>query len=121
MGKRGIFAILVFSTIVSLAFFLIIFFFVNPFTANWLLVLVFYIDIIILATSVLAITFLYFRIKFSEGKTNFLPISVSIRQAFLVSIAVVGILLLKAGRILNIWDAALLILAVILIEFYYKK
>jgi hypothetical protein len=121
MGKRGFFAILIISTIISLCVFCILFFLTNPFTASWSVILFFYIDMVVFLTSVVAIFLMSIRSNLNKGKTNFLPFASSLRQGFLVSIAATGILLLKAGRILNPWDGALLILAVILIEFYYKK
>lgn len=121
MGKRGFFAILFISLIVSAAVFLIIFYLVNPYTTAWITILVFYIDLIILFTSVLTIIFFYFRSSIQSKTSSLLPFSISLRQGFLASIAIVGLLLLKAGRILNIWDAVLLVIVVVLIEFYYKN
>ncbi len=121
MGKRGFFAILIIATLISLAVFFIIFYLVNPYTTTWITILVFYSDLIILLTSVLTIIIFYFRSNALSGQTNQLPFSQSLRQGFLISIVGIGLLLLKAGRILNLWDGILLIIVVILIEFYYKK
>jgi len=121
MSKKGFFAILILVLLLSIASFCIILFGVNPYKTSWHLFIFFYISIFIIIFCISSIIGLWLRIYFSSGKTNYMPTGTVLRQSFLIAIGVLGLLLLQAARILNWWDGILLILAVFLIDLYFKK
>ena len=55
----------------------------------------------------------------SKNEAYYENITISFRQGILASISVIGVLLMQALRILNIFDGILFVLSIILLEFYF--
>ena len=66
-------------------------------------------------------TLIGLQIRKSINK-NSLPsyLITSLRQGLLITLALIGILLLHITNVLNWWDGILLVLAIILLEFYFR-
>jgi len=60
------------------------------------------------------------RIRLSRREVLYAHLGVSFRQATLISLVVVGLLLLQAARVLNWWDGILLVSAILLLELYFR-
>ncbi len=61
----------------------------------------------------------YLRLWFSSNEYYYENITVSFRQALLVTFAFVGLLGLQALKILNIFDGILFVISILLLEFYF--
>ena len=60
------------------------------------------------------------RIRLSRREVLYAHLGVSFRQAILISLVIVGLLLLQAARVLNWWDGILLVSAILLLELYFR-
>ena len=72
----------------------------------------------------MTITYFSFFIKNKFIGNKVLPkkiLSGSFRQAILISLAIIGLLLLQLTRVLNWWDGFLLVTAVLLLELYFRS
>ena len=61
------------------------------------------------------------QIRISVNKSYLISYLItSLRQGFLISLALIGILLLRITNVLNWWDGILLVSAILLLEFYFR-
>ncbi len=60
------------------------------------------------------------RIRVSKREILYAHLGTSLRQAILLSLVIVGLLLLLAARVLNWWDGILLVSAILLLELYFR-
>ncbi len=60
------------------------------------------------------------RIRLSKREILYAHLGISLRQAILFSLVIVGLLLLQAARVLNWWDGVLLVSAILLLELYFR-
>jgi hypothetical protein len=84
----------------------------------------FYLSLFLAMTSSLSVLGLLFRIKFSKEEVIFKIVTISFRQAMMLSFLVIGSLFLKSKNLLTWWNIVFLILALIILEFFfisYKK
>ena len=62
----------------------------------------------------------YGRVLASRGEVIYANIGVSFRQAVLIAFAVVALLILQSFRLLTWWDGGLLVVAIMLLELYFR-
>lgn len=62
----------------------------------------------------------WLRVKITKGEVVYAHIGTSFRQGILLSLACIGLLLLQAARVLTWWDGTLLVLAILLVELYFR-
>ena len=62
----------------------------------------------------------FIRLRVSQKEIVYAHLGVSFRQAVLLSLALIGLLLLQATQVLNWWDGILLITAILLLELFFR-
>lgn len=62
----------------------------------------------------------YLRVWLSKKEVIYAHISPSARQAILISLYIIIILALQAIRLVNIWTASLLAIAILFLEFFFR-
>lgn len=102
------------------AAFAMVVFSVNPFKADIVSISTFFISLFFAVASTLTIILLYFRSRIKSEETPTALLGISFRYAALVSLAFVGLLVLQALRILTWWDGALVVIAILLIEMFFR-
>ncbi len=60
------------------------------------------------------------RILISKREVLYAHLPISIRQATLIALALVGLLFLQSLRVLSVVDAGALVLAILLLELYFR-
>ena len=93
---------------------------VDPFVADLRILVAFFVSLFLGLT--LAITFMGYliRVKLSRKEVVFAHLGIAFRQAALISLAGVGILILSSFSVLTWWTAILLVAAVLLLELFSK-
>lgn len=91
----------------------------DPVSAGLGGLVLFYFSLFLWLSGLFILAGFYFRIYFTSAKTPFVILFNSIRQALIFALAVDILLVLKSMRILNIINAAFLIIAIIFTEAYY--
>ena len=81
--------------------------------------IVFFISLFFAIVGTFTIIGFYLRLWFTSNEYYYENITISFRQAILVSVVVVGLLGLQALRILNLFDGILFISSILLLEFYF--
>ncbi len=99
---------------------LIIIFRLDPFTSTALAVPFFLTALFLALVGTLTLVGFYFRVWFRKGEIYLQHISISLREAILLTIAVEIALVFQILRILTWWDAILIAVAVSLVEIYFS-
>lgn len=99
----------------------LIFFNVNPYTSPIWMIFLFYFTFFLLWTSFFGIIGFYLKIWASNREVIFAHILPTLRQSVLVGISLTGLLFLFQIKVLSWWVATLFILAVVMIELYFRK
>ena len=94
---------------------------VNPFKADFISIISFFVSLFFAISATLTAIIFYFRGRKEDEENLAKKLGVSFRHASLVALAGVGLLILQAFRILNWWDGALLVIAILLIEMYFRS
>ncbi|OIP23501.1 hypothetical protein COX95_01380 [bacterium CG_4_10_14_0_2_um_filter_33_32] len=92
---------------------------IDPYNAGNIGLISFFMSLFFALIGTLTIVGFYLRIWFSKNEQYYENITVSFRQAILISIAVLGLLGLQSLKILNIFDGILFVLSIILLESYF--
>lgn len=107
------------STVLCWIAWLLTLFNLDPRTAGALGFLSFFTSLFFALVGTITIIGFYFRLWFSKNEYYYENITISFRQAVLASLSVTGLLVLQALRLLNLFDGILLVLSIILLEFYF--
>ncbi len=97
---------------------------VDPTAAGILGFIFFYFSLFLSLTGTLAVLGLLLRMKFGKEGLVFKTVTISFRQATLLSFLVIGSLILKSQGIFTWWNIIFLVLALTVLEFFfmsYKK
>lgn len=120
--KTRIYLFLLFCvTLFTLGFFILMFFNVNPYTSDNLTISMFFISFFIFLTGLLFLLGFYFRVKISNNEVFYANFAPSFRQALLISLVLVGLLVLKSLKVLAWWDGIMFALSVLLLELYFQN
>ncbi|MFZ5364562.1 MAG: hypothetical protein ACOZAG_03725 [Patescibacteria group bacterium] len=92
---------------------------VDPTTAGVLGFIFFYLSLFLSLVGTLSVLGLLLRMKFGNEELVFKTVTVSFRQATLLGLIVIGGLILKSQKILTWWNIIFLVLALVIIEFFY--
>jgi hypothetical protein len=110
---------LVFGTLLSLAAFCSVLWFVDPFTSGVLAHIFFYLTLFLAAVGVFALIGIALRKKFVPGMLSD-QFAVSMRQAVLLSALVSALLILQANNILFWWVGITLVLFIVTVEIFFN-
>jgi len=106
---------------ISVASLIVLLFNINPFEAQPKTLIYFLLSLFLGLATIICL-FLY-SLRMARGQKYLATkyMKVSVRQGFLVSVLVVGLLLLLAMKSLNWWDGLLLVASIVLIELYFRN
>lgn len=108
------------GTLFGLGIWLLILFNYNPFKADMLTITVFFACLLIWLTGLITLIGFYIKVKANNHEVIYSLLMPTIRQSLLISLAIVGLLLLSSLRVLNWWDALMLIITMALLELFFK-
>ncbi len=91
----------------------------DPFTSTTLALPFFFGSIFFAVVGTLTLLGFYLRVWFGSGEIYSAHISLALRQAVLVAVALCFALLFQILKILTWWDATLIVAAVLLVEAYF--
>ncbi|KKP89217.1 MAG: hypothetical protein UR93_C0001G0049 [Berkelbacteria bacterium GW2011_GWA2_35_9] len=108
------------STLVAFAIWIYILYNFDPFSGDILAILSFFGTLFFWLSGILTMIMIFVRINlFSKNSIN-TNISISIRQATILSVLIVSLLGLNSLNVLNTLQACILIFIAILLEFFIK-
>lgn len=105
------------GTLLSLAAFASVVWSVDPFTSGWTGQIFFFATLFLTLCGLLTLGGIYFRKRFSPGMFTE-QLRVSFRQAFLLSLLVIGLVILQIFSLLFWWVGLTLILFIITVEIF---
>lgn len=94
---------------------------VNPNQAPFWIIILFYLTLFIIFTSIITLVSYNLKVKANNKEVIYSQIGPSLRQSALLSIIFIGFLFLEQIKVLNWWVAGMLIIAIVLIELYYRS
>ncbi len=97
----------------------VVIFNINPFEAEFLGLLLFYISLFLALLGTLSLIGFFLRTLFSKQELVFKHLGGSLRQAFFFSTLIVGTLLLKGTKLYSWWAIILLILGITILEIFF--
>jgi hypothetical protein len=100
------------------AWFLVIYY-IDPVEAGGMGLGLFFATLFFTLVGIFTVIGFSLRKYFLNNELLFTLIGLSFRQAVWISLIIVGLLIMQGARILNWWDAALLIVSVSLLEAYF--
>lgn len=107
------------ATILGWASWLVVINNLSPFMSGYLALTLFYSSFFIALTGTFSILNYYLRITVSKHKKYFQHINTALRQGSLLSLMIVVGLVFQRLRVLTWWDALLILIIVLLIEYYF--
>ncbi|KKQ18237.1 MAG: hypothetical protein US31_C0007G0043 [Berkelbacteria bacterium GW2011_GWA1_36_9] len=99
----------------------LIFFNVNPYTSPVWMIFLLYFSFFLFWMSFFGVIGFYLKIWASNREVIFAHLLPTLRQSVLMGIALTGLLFLFQIKVLSWWVAVLFILAVLMIELYFRK
>ena len=106
-----------FGSLLSFAAFASVLWFIDPFTSGWPGHAFFYITLFLSLTGILTILGIVFRKRFSPGMFTE-QMRISFRQAVLLSLLIIGLIILQIFSLLFWWVGLTLILFIITVEIF---
>lgn len=110
---------LIVGTLIALAAFASVLWFIDPYTTGIGSHFFFYLTLFLSSGGIFAIAGILIRKKFMPGILAE-QMSASIRQAILLSLLVTGLVMLQTFNVLMWWVAATLILFIIILEIFFN-
>ena len=94
---------------------------IDPTGAGFLGFVFFYLSLFLSLVGTLAVLGLLLRMKFGNEELVFKTVTTSFRQAILLGLLTIGGLILKSQRILTWWNIIFLVLALVVMEFFFMS
>lgn len=94
---------------------------VNPYTSPYWMLVLFYFTFFLFWLAFFGIIGFYLKIWATNREVIFSHLLPTLRQAVFLSLAIVGVLFLWQIKALSWWVAALFVLAIGLVELYFRK
>lgn len=92
---------------------------ISPFISGYLALSFFYSSLFIALTGTFTILNYYLRVAISKGKNSYQHINTALRQGSLLSLMTIAGLVFQRLRVLTWWDALLILIIVLLVEYYF--
>lgn len=99
--------------------FLLIFFNTNPYEGGNLIIFSFFGSLFFAVWGTFTLLDFYFRVFISKNEIYYANINIALREGFLFSLCILGLLILKSINFLNFLNGFLLLLAITSLEFYF--
>jgi len=93
---------------------------IDPYQTDWFSRVMFFFFLLVFLWGTIALAMYYWRKKEGSSSSRFSRIKACIRQGLVLSAGVVGLLVLKTIDVLNILSASVYIIALILIELFFR-
>lgn len=93
---------------------------VDPFNTDWFSIAMFYVFALVAICGVITMVMYYIRKRKSQLNAQNLLYS-CIRQGLIISLGLVGLAILQTINVLNVLSASVYIIALVLIEFYFRS
>ncbi len=112
--------VMIISTLLCWGAWLLVVWQINPFEANFISFLIFYMSLFLALIGTLAIVGFLLRIIFyKKREPYFRQVKKSFRHSIFLTILLVAALILQSQRFLNWWNLIILMLAVIFFELFF--
>jgi hypothetical protein len=121
MGLRLYLFSLYSTLIVALGLWLLVFLNVNPFQAPYWIVGIFYLTLFLFFVALFAIILFYLKVWLTNREVIFSHLMPSLRQSMILALMIVGLLFLEQVGVLNWWVAGLFVIAVAMIELFFRS
>jgi len=109
------------SAVLCFAAWLLILTNIDPAAAGWQGLSLFYLSLFFALVSFFTLAVFFVRSRISSERPAFSKVSVSFRQGILFSIVLAGSLILQGFRMLNWRNGLLLLVIVLVLEFYFMR
>jgi len=121
MTHRKYLSIVAVTSALSWIAFVTVIFKFNPEEFTSLALTFFYLTVFIALSCTFTLIGYYFRLWLYRNEIFYAHINISLRQGVILSLIAVGCLVLLMLRVLSWWSGGLLILASVLLEFYFSS
>jgi len=109
------------TLVISIGLWLLIIVNVNPYQAPVWIVAIFYLTLFLFFVAFFAIILFYLKIWLTNREVIFSHLMPSLRQSMILALIIVGLLFLQQVRVLNWWVAGLFVIAVAMIELFFRS
>ncbi len=94
---------------------------VNPFQSPFWMIIIFYLSLFLFWAALFSLIGFYLKVWATNREVIFAHLVPTLRQSMLIALVIVGLLFFQQLRVLN-WPVAILfILAVLMIEFFFRS
>ncbi len=93
---------------------------VNPFQSPFWMILLFYFAVFLMLVSLFSLIGFYLKVWASNREVIFAHLVPTLRQSVIFALALSGLLFLQQIRVLNWWVAILFVLAVMMLELFFR-
>ena len=107
-----------FATLFSIAGLVAVVYCVDP-DAGPVGKMLFYFILFFVLSGILNLLFLWLRRRITTSETAFANVGMSLRQAMILALFAIGLLILQSFRVLVWWDGLLLLAGIFLVELYF--
>lgn len=121
MGLRLYLFSLYTTLIISIGLWLLIVVNVNPFQAPFWIVGIFYFTLFLFFVALFSVLGFYFKVWLTNREVIFSHLIPTIRQSAILSLIIVGLVFLQQVKVLNWYVAGLFILAIGMIELFFRS
>jgi hypothetical protein len=119
MTQKHYLIIIGISGLISWAAFAIVMMKLNPYESTFLALTLFFLSLLIALSCVFTLIGYFFRIWLNKNEIYSSHIGISFRQGLELSLIACGCILFLILGVLNWWSGMLLILAIMVLEFYF--
>lgn len=109
------------TLLLSFGLFFLILFNVNPYTSPFWMIFLFYFTFFMIFVSLFGVIGFYLKIWASNREVIFAHILPTLRQSVLIGLVMAGLLFLFQIKVLSWWVAGLFVMAILMIELYFRK
>lgn len=99
----------------------LIIFNVNPYESPFWMLIIFYLTLFLFLTGLFSLIGFYLKIWLANREIIFAHLLPTLRQSILISIAISGLIFFQQLKVLSWWLAGLYILALAMIELFFKS
>lgn len=112
----GIFA----TTLLATGIVIAILFNTNPYQADLVTIITFFASLFLFLVGLFTFSGFYLRVYFSNREVVYTNLPISLRQAVLLALIIVGLLIFKSLGVLNIWVLISFVICVAMVELFFR-
>ena len=107
-------------TLVALGTWLLILFNINPYDTDLLSIASFFASMYLWISGLLTLISFYLKIKLSNREIIYNHLPISIRQASLISLAFITVLIISSLGIFTWWSGILIVISILILELFFR-